>query len=195
MNPTDATARTVAPSVASRLELPLSWERLGDGGAPSEQQRDAADQANATILSFLLQEIELDARPRPTDEQLVEALAPLAAKLDVVVELVTRLSYRDTERPARRALELGERHVAWHAPEAEPTGAWLRLKIYFHPTFLEPVVLFGKVTAADPAAGGGFHIEATVTAESERVTDDLLRLALLTQRRQHAAAVTAARMV
>ena len=191
MNSTAAAALSAA-SVASRLELPVSWERLDC--APSEQQREAAEQANAGILSFLLQEIELDARPRPADEQLVEALAPLAAKLDVVVELVTRLSYRDAERPPRRVIELGERHRAWQAPDAEPPGVWLRLSIYFHPTFLEPVVLFGEVTETNPAVGSGFHIEVAVAEGPERVSGDLLRLALLTQRRQHAATVAAARI-
>lgn len=177
------------PSFLSRLELPIAWEPLAD--APSDRTLEAAEQANASLLSFLLQEVEVEARPRPADEQLVEALAPLVAKLDVVIELVTRLSYRDLERPARHALELGERQISWHATEAPQPGSWLRIRLYFHPTFLEPVILFGQVGhGAQNLTGDAYRIEVNLAELSERIVNDLHRLAFLTQRRQRLHSLT-----
>lgn len=172
-----------APSFSSRLELPISWDILD--AAPSSQILETAEQTNASLLAFLLQEIEVEARPRPTDEQLIEALAPLTAKLDVIIELVTRLSYRDLARPPRSVIELDERHIAWQAADAPQPGSWLRIKIYFHPTFLEPIVVFGQVEDdAEAAAGSTRQVEARLAELSERIAEDLHRLAFLTQRRQ-----------
>lgn len=163
--------------------MPVACERLGE--SPSQCLRETAEEANRRILGLLLQGIDLDARPHASDEQLTAALAPIRAKLDMVVELLVQLSYRDVELPPRRRLELGERLIAWHADRAEAVGEWLRIRIYFDPVFREPVTVFAQVTECVPAGGdGGYRIAAAMAEVAEPVLDDIARLSLLVQRRQ-----------
>ena len=153
-------------------------------GPPSCSQNEATERSNAQILAFLLAEIDLDAAPRPADERLVEALAPLRAKLDMVIGMLARLSYRDTELPPRCDIELGEERLAWHDRQPRPIGARLRSKMYFHPTFCEPVTVFAEVVGS--IEDGGEHRVEAVFHMPPRISADLRRLALLVQRRQQA---------
>lgn len=178
-------------SFVSHLELSLAWEQLG--APPAQPLRDAAAEASARILAVLLHGIELDARPRPTDEQLLEALVPIRARLDIVIEMLARLSYRDVALPPRQSVEIGDRIIAWHAEETPARGDWLRLCLYFDPTIREPVVIFAQVTATTPATPAGTcRIEAMMAELPEPLLGDLERLALLTQRHQHAHRVAGA---
>src|SRR5712691_5552191 len=94
----------------SRLALPVSWEPLDR--APSPEDCDRAAWSNAGILGFLLHGIEIEAAQRPTDERLAEALAPLRIKLDIVIEMLGRLTYRDVALPPMRDIELGMTRMA-----------------------------------------------------------------------------------
>lgn len=169
----------------SRLELPLDCEVLG--GAPSEAMCDAAAQANAGNLAFLLHGVDSDAAPRAADEQLEEALAPIRTKLDLVIGMLARLSYRAVELPPRCYIELGERQIAWLSNRPLRPGTWLRIAIYFDATFREPIVVFAEATgSAALGAGGQYHNEAALAQITEPVLGDLARLSLLEQRRQRA---------
>lgn len=168
---------------ASRLVLPLAWERID--GAPTPRMREAADWSNAGIVRFLLHEIEASAAVRPADERLAEALAPLYARLEMIIEMVGRLSYRDFVVPPRCSLDLSLERLVWVAPHAEPVGDWLRFRLYFHAVFLEPVVLYGEVAASRPAVdGAGSDIHAELAQIPEATGEAVIRLAFLTQRRQ-----------
>src|ERR1700680_4151825 len=107
----------------SRLALPVSWEPLGR--APSTEDWERGGWGNANILGFLLHGIDLDAAQRPSDERLMEALAPLRIKLDIVIEMLGRLTYRDVVLPPVRDIELGMTRMAWHSPQALRPGQWL----------------------------------------------------------------------
>lgn len=169
------------PIFLSRLALPVSWEPLGR--APSPEDCDKAAWANANILGFLLHGVDLDAAQRPSDERLAEALAPLRIKLDIVIEMLGRLTYRDVELPPVHDIELGTTRMAWHSPRPLRTGEWLQIKLYFDPKFLEPIVLYGRVeSAVRDDDGCGVQAElAEIPAETEEA---FARLAFLAQRRQ-----------
>jgi hypothetical protein len=170
------------PIYLSRLALPVSWETLDH--EPSLEDCGKAAWSNAGILGFLLHGIEIDAAQRPADERLAEALAPLRIKLDIVIEMLGRLTYRDVALPAVREIELGMDRIAWHAPVPLNAGDWLRLKLYFDPNFLEPIVLYARVASAIAEDDGGCSVQAELAETSLETEEAVARLAFLAQRRQ-----------
>jgi hypothetical protein len=170
------------PIYLSRLALPVSWEALDR--EPSPEDCGKAAWSNAGILGFLLHGIEMEAAQRPADERLAEALAPLRLKLDIVIEMLGRLTYRDVTLPAVRDIELGMDRIAWHSPLPLGVGEWLRLKLYFDPNFLEPVVLYARVASAISEDDGGCSVQAELAETSLETEEAVTRLAFLAQRRQ-----------
>jgi hypothetical protein len=170
------------PIYLSRLALPVSWETLDHEPSPEDCGRAAW--SNAGILGFLLHGIEMDAAQRPADERLAEALAPLRIKLDIVIEMLGRLTYRDVALPAVRDIELGMDRIAWHSPSPLNVGDWLRLKLYFDPNFLEPIVLYARVASAMAEDDGGCFVQAELAETSLETEEAVTRLAFLAQRRQ-----------
>jgi len=165
--------------------LPLCSVRLDE--PPSLGVRQAVERSNSGVLGFLLQGVDLEALPRPADERLAEALAPLRMKLDTIIDMLARLSYRDVELPALCRLELGPNQIAWRSPLPLHRGDWFRIELYFHPIFREPIVAFGKVTGSvEQSREEGFRIEVELIEMAEMTGQGLTRLALLTQRHQQA---------
>lgn len=170
------------PIFLSRLALPVSWEALGH--APSADECDAAASANAALVHFLLHGVDLDAAHRAADERIAEAVAPLRIKLDIVIEMLGRLSYRDVELPPVRDVELGVTRMGWQSPQPLRPDDWLRIKIYFDPVFREPIVRFGRVASAVDDNAGGCSIQAELSDIPTEAEEAFARLAFLAQRRQ-----------
>jgi hypothetical protein len=171
------------PLFSSRLVLPLAWDRLDH--APTAEARERAAWSNAGVVRFLLHGIDVDAAMRPVDERLAEALAPLRIKLDMLAEMVGRLSYRDLDLPPAREIELSLDRIAWPAPAALPPGTWLCIKLYFHPIFLEPVLVHARVAhCVEDARDGGFRVQADLSEMPDAAGEAFARLAFLAQRRQ-----------
>jgi len=170
------------PIYSSRVALPVSWETLD--GAPSQEDCGKAAWSNAGVIGFLLHGIEIEAAQRPGDERLAEALAPLRIKLDIVIEMLGRLAYRDVTLPPVCNIELGMDRIAWHSPTPLRVGDWLRIRLYFDPNFLEPIVLYGHVASAIPDEAGGCAVQAELTETSLETEEAVARLAFLAQRRQ-----------
>src|SRR5580692_5283510 len=162
------------PIYLSRLALPVSWEALD--GAPTPEDCGKATWSNAGILGFLLHGVEIDAAQRPADERLAEALAPLRIKLDIVIEMLGRLTYRDVALPAVRDIELGMDRLAWHSPRPLGAGDWLRIKLYFDPNFLEPIILYARVASAMPDDDGGCFVQAELAETSLETEEAVTRL-------------------
>jgi hypothetical protein len=171
------------PIFLSRLTLPVSWEKLGR--APSAEDCERASWTNANTVGFLLHSIDLEAAQRPSDERLAEALAPLRIKLDTVIEMLGRLTYRDVAVPPVCDIEFGMTRMAWHSPQALRTGEWLRISLYFDTKFLEPIVLYGRVeSAVEDGAAGGCGVQAELAEIPGETEEAFARLAFLAQRRQ-----------
>jgi hypothetical protein len=167
----------------SRLALPVSWEALD--GVPPPEDCERAARANAGVLGLLMHSIDLGAAQRPGDERLAEALAPLRVKLDIVIDMLGRLTYRDLVVPPARDIELSLERMAWHSPEKLRVGVWLRIKLYFDPKFLEPVILYGSVASAvDDDETGGCAVQAEFAPVPPETEEAFARLAFLAQRRQ-----------
>ena len=131
--------------------------------------------ANRELWIDVQHGIEMEAAQRPADERLAEALAPLRLKLDIVIEMLGRLTYRDVTLPAVRDIELGMDRIAWHSPRPLGVGEWLRLKLYFDPNFLEPVVLYARVASAISEDDGGCSVQAEL-AETSLETEEAVPL-------------------
>lgn len=171
------------PIFLSRLALPVSWEALDS--APLPEDCENAARANAGVLGFLLHGVDLDAAQRPSDEHLVEALAPLRIKLDIVIEMLGRLTYRDFQLPPVRDIELSMERIAWYSPHPLRAGDWLRIKLYFDAKFLEPIILYGSVAnVVNDDATGGCNVQAEFAATPPETEEAVARLAFLAQRRQ-----------
>lgn len=171
-----------SPIFLSRLALPMSWEELGR--PPSADECDAVVAANAVLLNFLLHGVDIDAAHRPADERIAEALAPLRIKLDIVIEMLGRLSYRDVDLPPVRDVELGLSRMGWQSPRRLRPDDWLRIKVYFDPVFREPIVRFGRVESAVDDDAGGCSIQAELSDIPAEAEEAFARLAFLAQRRQ-----------
>ena len=171
---------TAAPIFSSSIALPLACERLLS--PPSSEARRSAAWANDGVLGFLLHEIDAEASQRPTDEHLAETLAPLRNKLDLVIEMVARLSYRNVQLPPVQPIELGLSRVGWVSPEPIAPGEPLRLSLYFHHTYLEPLVLYGTA-ASCVAADTAYQVQAELDELPEQTGEAFARLAFLAQRR------------
>jgi hypothetical protein len=165
------------------LTLPVSSSRLSH--APSRETGEAVARANASVLAFLLHEVDVDAMPRPADETLAAALAPLRSKLDLLTDLVARHCYRDIVLPPVSQLELGPTRVAWQSSEEWRRGDWLRLDLYFNQVFREPVSLFAAVTdCAAQDRESGWRIDSDLCEMPDSTRERLARLAFLTRRQQ-----------
>jgi len=179
------TPAACADGSTNRLELPLAWETVLR--PPTRDMLDAAEQANAGVLAFLLQNIALEARPRPMEEPIADAIAPIRMKLDLIIDMLARLSYREVDLPARRAIEFAPNRIVWLDPQPVRAGDWLRLRLYFHPVFRDPVTLFARAASCTrEGPGSDYCIQADLVGVSERVEEDLVRLAFLAHRRQRA---------
>lgn len=166
-----------------RLVLPVSCTRLGH--PPSPEFCASAERANAGVFGFLLQGVDLEAMPRPADERLAEALAPLRIKLDMIIDLLAGLSYRDVELPPPCAVELEAGRIAWHSAQPLQFEDWQRIELYFHPSFRAPIVVFGLVRrCAEQGGEGGWRVEADLAEVSDGAADNLARLSFVTQRHQ-----------
>jgi hypothetical protein len=141
--------------------------------------------ANAGAVSVLLHAVDLGAMSPPADESLAEALAPLQIRLDLVIDMLGRLSYGDIALPPVREIDLGTDRIGWHSPSCLSAGDWLRIRLYFDAKIREPVVLYAHVESAiGDAAGGGWGVQAQLAEISPQTEEAFTRLAFLAQRRQ-----------
>lgn len=170
-------------SFVGRLLLPVQGEH--QPGPPGREILDAVEQANLSVIDFLLQEVDLDALPRADDERLAAALAPLRIKLDMLAGMVARLSYRNVPLPPVTEIALAPSCTVWSSRQAWTRGDWLRLDLYFHPVYREPVSLFAEVAECCAQGGGAeWKIEAHPAAMPAATRERLARLVFQVQRRQ-----------
>jgi hypothetical protein len=108
--------------------------------------------------------------------------------------MLVRLSHPHTELPPLRNVELTRTQIAWLSLGPTETGDWLRVELYFHPTFREPVVLLAQVSnCVVQAPQEGYRIEAELVRMSEETCENLARLSFLTHRQQRRVRAAAAR--
>ena len=106
------------------------------------QWADAMDRAQRELAQTRICADAADTGCTPRQwRTLIDELArlPLRAKLDLVIEMLSRLSYRDVTLPELCEVELGLDRIAWSSPQPMAAGTWLRLQLFFHDAYRENV--------------------------------------------------------
>lgn len=168
------------PTFSLALVLPFEVRELE--GPPSEETLDRLERTNGGVLATLLKGADLGAAP-VEDEALAEALEPLRVKLDLIVEMLARLSYGGLVVPEARPIEIGLAHLRWTQARPLAIGSWLLTRLYFHEIYREPIALAGRV-AACADRGGQVDIEIDLAQVSDALAESLARLVFLEHRRQ-----------
>ena len=133
--------------------LPLTWSVI-DPDSLAGRQRAVAEQ-NAERLQVIA---GLDDHaPEPLDDHpgLTHELQRLDFKLNVILEMVSRLYGAAGELPSRVPVGLGSSRVGFTTADAPAVGQVLQIELYLYPRYVFPVVLFGtvdSVAARDDAA-------------------------------------------
>ncbi|MGH6981351.1 MAG: hypothetical protein ACREFC_09110 [Stellaceae bacterium] len=181
LKPHRSAASADRPTFSLALTLPVEWESLA--GPPTDALLYRLERSNGGILRTLLKIADLGVSP-PDDETLADAIEPLRVKLDMVLEMVARLSYRDLALPDPRSIELGLNHLCWTQTRPLAADTWLLAKIYFHDVFREPIVLAGRVAkgaAAQP--DDTVKVEMDLAEMSDELGESFARLVFLEHRR------------
>jgi hypothetical protein len=169
------------PTFSSHLLLPMDWQLLRE--PPSRGTLDMLERTNAAVLDTLLKGVDLDAA-RVEDEELAEALKPLRVKIDMIVEMLARLSYRDRPLPEPREIEISLSRIVWSAAEFFGRDQWLLMRLYFHSSFREPISLAGHVVSCDPdESGTGRRVAVELAEMAEGIGESFARLIFLEHRR------------
>lgn len=181
LRPPRAAVAADRPTFSLALTLPVEWEALA--GPPTDALLDRLERSNGGIVRTLLRNADLGAPPIE-DEAIADAIAPLRVKLDMAVEMLARLSYRDLIVPDPRPIELGLSQLRWTQPRALAVDTWLLAKIYFHEVFREPVVLAGRIAnCVAGQADDAVRIEMDLAEMSEELGESFARLVFLEHRR------------
>jgi hypothetical protein len=171
------------PTFTLGLTVPLAWQPLA--GAPADALLEELERSNGQVVAMLLKCADLGAPPIE-DEVLAEALEPLRTKLDLIADMLARLSYRDLALPEARAIELGLAHLRWSQAAPPPADSWLLCRLYFHDLFREPVTLAGRVARLSGEGAGRSRIELDVADMPPSLGESFARLIFLEHRRQQA---------
>jgi hypothetical protein len=180
--PRRAASAADRPTFSLALTLPIEWEPIP--GPPNGDLLERLERSNGGVLATLLKCADLGTPP-VEDEVLADALEPLRVKIDMIVEMLARMSYRDQALPESWPIELGLTHLRWSQPAPLAENGWLLSRIYFHDIFREPIVLAGRVgssSSGDP--DGVSKIEVDLAEMSEGLSESFARLVFLEHRRQ-----------
>jgi len=173
---------TDLPTFSLAMAVPIAWEMLA--APPVEALLDRLERDNAVVVGMLLKSADLGAAP-VDDPVLSDALEPLRVKLDMIVEMLARLSYRDRVLPAPCAIELSLNRILWTQEEPLALGTWVVSRVYLSDMFRDAVALAGRVTACAPAPGvGRWRIDVDLAEMSEDLGESFARLVFLEHRRQ-----------
>ncbi|MGB8183116.1 MAG: hypothetical protein WCF13_12170 [Stellaceae bacterium] len=150
----DRLSAVAAPAggIVCRLSVPMSWRPLN--GQPTEDFLESLERPNQLVLARVVDAFDLAAAELSEEEE--AALAPLHHKLNLLIEMIGRTCYGNpADLPPSVRAELGLRELRWMDPRGPAAGDWVTASLYIHPIVLEPLVLCGQVTAAEPSQDGG----------------------------------------
>jgi hypothetical protein len=180
--PRGAASTADRPTFSLALTLPIEWEPISE--PPSAEFLGRLERSNRGVLATLLKCADLGT-PAIEDEVLADALEPLRVKIDMIVEMLARMSYRGQALPESWPIELGLLHLRWSQPTPLAENTWLLSRIYFHDIFREPIALAGRVGSCSRDAPDDFSkIDMDLAEMSEGLSESFARLVFLEHRRQ-----------
>ena len=126
--------------------------------------------------------------PRTADDRLATALAPLRTRLDMLIEMVARLTYRDIALPPVVPVALSPSRIIWHSrPALAPPAIGSGIGLYFLPNISRG----GFASAPSNGLRQGqrdefWQVEGSLVEMPGSTREGMTRLAFLTHRQQRA---------
>ena len=119
--------------------MPLAWQVLD--APPEDSELDKLDASNINTLK-VISSLEL-AGIEPNDElgAVGQELARLELKVNVLLDMMSRLMTRDQMLPESIPVWLSGEEISWTAPESIASGAYLLVTLFMSPAYPQPIVL------------------------------------------------------
>ncbi len=135
------------PGITCHAHLPLRWQ----AAAPDAGMLAAARRTNLELLHALATLESAPDNEHDANPAIAKAIERLESKLDIVIGILSRLIAQHAALPAPVPVSLGVDRIEWHAEDAPPAGATIRIELYLSPKLPEPLQLYAQVT--DTPAG------------------------------------------
>lgn len=168
--------------------VPLGWREIGDEELAFSYL--SIQDSNEEVLRFIatLDEFHADAQ----DEHGTD-LARIEFKINLLLDMVTRLVVRETAMPDSVPITLGSAGIEWISQTPPEEGQLLELSLYLHHKYPRPFKVIGRVTAVLPVEkpGGNSAISLSYETMSSAVQTGLDKLIF----RQHRRSVAQSRRV
>lgn len=131
----------------------LKWEHLAAPATEQEMLRQNRVNESVLLTVALLEDHLIEHRD---EQEGIEAdIARLDNKLNVLMELVSRLLRQQNELPPLESVSMSEAAIEWWADSVPARGDTIRLELYLHPMYPSPLVVFGEVEVSDRMGDSG----------------------------------------
>ena len=177
---TEPTARN--PRIAFQDRLPVAWEVLDE--PPDQARLDRANHGGLALVQATLHWSEhLAVEAVDEDTPLLQEVARLEFKVNLLLEMVARLVERDLPMPPAVPVALSSERLVWWTDAPPPADSRLWLSVYVLPGVPRPLELSARVV--DVAAEEGVHrVEATLPDLSLALQDVIEKLVFRQHRRR-----------
>lgn len=155
-----------------RGRLRLTWTE--EPGLRPERVGEL-EQTNLAVLRCVAAiETGVSSSLREEQPELYHELERLGARLDLLLELVGRMSEQSLEQLEPRSLIMALERMRFHPVPAEvEPGRAGTLRIFLHPAVPQPLALPGRLSALKPDSAGLIWAEFEPLPMSERLRDAL----------------------
>jgi hypothetical protein len=124
--------------------LPLTWRPLP--GPPDGGQLAQLNDVNEPLVRALAALLDGHPTAHADDRgEYPQEFARLEAKLDLLFEMIGRALVRQGDVPGQVRLRLSSSGVAWSAEDLPSEAAWVLVRLYLHPRYLQPLEVAGQV--------------------------------------------------
>lgn len=179
-------SNTLGEHPALRGQFPLRWGIQVT--ELSEQERQTVNNTNeATLRSYYLLDERLLYDSGEERDVATPEIARLEQRLNLIVDLLGQVLLQNQNLPPPVTCVLTGAGVEWVSTEAPTLNDCVKLLIYLHHHYPQPLVLFGVVSALESCALGQ-RISVAWSSLPESVGDGLERLIFRAHRRSVAQA-------
>lgn len=180
----DEKREQLGEGVVYKDTVPLGWREAN--AAELEFTFLSRQDANEEVLRSIatLDEFHVDVQ----DENGGYASADLSRieyKIDLLLDMVTRLVVRETTMPDAVPITLGSAGIEWSSPMPPEADSLLELSLYLHHKYPRPLVVVGRVADVTPLDGEeeGYLVRLIFEAMSDAVQSALEKLIFRQHRR------------
>lgn len=142
MNSSEESCEQLGDGVIYKDIMPLKWREISRNEL--EFTYLSMQDANEEVLRFIatLEEFHVEGQ----DESGSSAdLSRIEFKINLLLDLVTRLVVGEAEIPEAVPVTLGSAGIEWLAPQVPQADSLLELSLYLHRQYPRPFVVIGRV--------------------------------------------------